>query len=85
MPLREKLPSPNGETLSQLAGVTGVGWTTSILGFLTTVIGYGNSLISRFMADSRSFLYAGVVFFLMTVGLDRIANRLAEENERATG
>jgi len=82
MSIREKVPSPNDEFLNQLAGITGVGWTTSILGFLTTVIGYGNSLVSRFMADSRSFLYAGVVFFLLTLGLDRIANRIAESTEQ---
>lgn len=70
----EAIPRLNRDALDQLAGFTGVGWTTSILGFLSTLMGYGNSLISRFVADSRSLLYVGVVFFLATLGLDRLAN-----------
>lgn len=70
----EAIPRLNRDTLDQLAGFTGVGWTTSILGFLSTLMGYGNSLFSRFVADSRSLLYVGVVFFLATLGLDRLAN-----------
>ncbi|WP_276271272.1 hypothetical protein [Haloarcula litorea] len=70
---------PRADTLDQLAGFTGVGWTTSLLGFLTTLVGYGNSIVSRFIADSQSLLYLGLVFFLATLGLDRLANSLAEE------
>ena len=68
------IPRPDRDVLDQLAGVTGLGWTTSTLGFLGTVMGYGNTLITRFVADSRSLLYVGVVFFLATLGLDRLAN-----------
>ena len=68
------IPRPNRNVLDQLAGFTGLGWTTSTLGFLGTVMGYGNSLITRFVADSRSLLYVGVLFFLATLGLDRLAN-----------
>lgn len=68
------IPRPDRDSLDQLAGFTGVGWTTSTLGFLSTAMGYGNSLISRFVADSKSLLYVGVVFFLATLGLDRLAN-----------
>lgn len=79
MDLTKRIPSLEGETIDQMAGIAGVGWTTSLLAFLTTVIGYSNSVISRFMSDSRIFLYAGVVFFLMTLGLDRVANRLPDD------
>lgn len=80
MDFMERIPSLEGETIDQVAGITGIGWTTSLLVFLTTAIGYSNSLISRFMSDSRVFLYAGVVFFLMTLGLDRVANRLPDDD-----
>lgn len=72
------IPRLDRETLDQLAGFTGVGWTTSALGFLSTVMGYGNSLISRFVAESRSLLYVGVLFFLATLGLDRLASDPAD-------
>ncbi|SFR92960.1 hypothetical protein SAMN05216559_1190 [Halomicrobium zhouii] len=72
------IPRPNRDALDQLAGFTGLGWTTSILGFLSTAMGYGNALVSRFVTDSRSLLYVGVVFFLATLGLDRLANAARE-------
>lgn len=62
----------------QLAGVAGVGWTTSTLGFLGTALGYGNSLVSRLVTDPRSLLYVGVVCFLATLGLDRVAGRRSD-------
>ena len=74
-----RIPRPNKNVLDQLAGFTGVGWTTSTLGFLTTAMGYGNTLISRFVADSKSLLYVGVVFFLATLGLDRLANAARDD------
>lgn len=72
--------SLDGETLHQLAGFTGFGWTMSVLGFLSTVLGYGNSLLSRLVTDPQSLLYVGGVFFLATLGLDRLANRESEES-----
>lgn len=39
----------------------------------------GNTLVARFRADPRSLLYLGTVCFLVTMGLDRVAN--AAENE----
>lgn len=67
------------DRLNQLAGLTGLGWTTSILGFLSTVVGYGNGIVSRLVTEPQSLLYLGGVFFLATLGLDRLVNRQTEE------
>lgn len=81
MSLREKLQPemelspPDTDTLDQLAGVTGVGWTASALGFLSTVVGYGNSIVTRLVAEPQSLLYIGSVFLLATLGLDRLTER----------
>jgi len=68
-----------GSVLDQLAGITGVGWTTSALGFLSTVVGYGNSVVTRLVAEPQSLLYIAAVFFVATLGLDRLTQRLSEE------
>jgi hypothetical protein len=67
------------ETCSRLAGLTGLGWTTSVLGFISTALGYGNGLVGRLVTDPRSFLYLGLFFFLTTLGLDRLANSASDE------
>jgi large-conductance mechanosensitive channel len=72
----------DADSLDQLGGVTGVGWTVSVLGYLTTVIGYGNALVSRLISDPQSFLYVGSVLFVATLGLNRL-QRSATEGERA--
>ena len=66
------------ETLYQLGGVTGLGWTTSVLGYASTVVGLGSGYVTRFVTDPQSFLYAGGVLFLATLGLDTLARRLDE-------
>ncbi|MFC7185914.1 hypothetical protein [Halorubrum yunnanense] len=71
----------DADSLDQLGGVTGLGWTVSLLGYLTTVIGYGNALVSRLIADPQSFLYVGSVLFVATLGLNRL-QRSAAEGER---
>jgi hypothetical protein len=63
--------------LDQLAGLTGLGWTASVLGYLGSVIGFGNSIISRLVADPISLLYLGGVLLVATVGLDRLQNSLS--------
>jgi hypothetical protein len=75
----QRLPWVEKDLLDQLAGLTGFGWTASILGFLSTVLGYGNGIVSRLVTDPQSLLYLGVVFFLVTLGLDRLAKPLQEE------
>lgn len=70
MPVKERLNSEK-DVLTQLTGVTGIGWTTSILGYLGTLIGYGNNLVLR-LGDPRSLLYLGIGFFVATLGLDRL-------------
>lgn len=66
------------DLLDQLAGITGLGWTVSVLGYLGTLIGYGNSVISRLVVDPQSLLYVGGAFFIATLGLDRIRNRVSK-------
>lgn len=67
------------DLLNQLTGLTGIGWTASVLGYLSTVIGYGNGLISRLATEPQSLLYVGGSFFLLTLGLERLQNRTATE------
>jgi hypothetical protein len=66
------------DTLARVAGITGFGWAASLLGFLSTVVGYGNSLVTR-VADPQSLLYLGGVLFVATFGLDRLAERSDED------
>lgn len=75
MSLRERIV-PNEERLDQLAGLTGVGWTTSLLGYLGAAVGYGSSLVPR----PSSLLYLGGALFLATLGLDRLRNRRGGES-----
>jgi len=83
--IRKPSVSLDTDRAEQLAGLAGLGWTTSALGFLGTVLGYGNSVVSRLVAEPSSLLYVGVVCFLAMVGLDRIASRTRRGVERATG
>ena len=76
MSLKGKLPA-NEDTLDQVAGVTGVGWTASLLGYLSTMVGYGNSLVT----NPQSLLYLGGVLFVATLGLDRRRATLARGRE----
>jgi hypothetical protein len=73
----------DADSLDQLGGVTGLGWTVSLLGYLTTVIGYGNALVTRLIADPQSFLYVGSVLFVATLGLNWLQRSAAEEERSA--
>lgn len=66
-------------TLDQLAGITGVGWTVSILGYVSAILGHEIAVISRFVAGPESLLYLGAALFLATVGLDRLRDRCSEQ------
>ncbi|MFW6003285.1 MAG: hypothetical protein ACOCPT_02575 [Halanaeroarchaeum sp.] len=68
------------DLLDQLAGITGLGWTVSLLGYLGTVIGYGNSIVSRLVVDPQTFLYIGGAFFVATFGLDRLRSRITDRD-----
>lgn len=72
MALRQRLTA-NEDTLNQVAGFTGFGWTASVLGYLSTAIGYSNA----FVTNPQSLLYLGVVLFVTTLGLDRLKHRLS--------
>ncbi|MFC4551530.1 MULTISPECIES: hypothetical protein [Halorussus] len=65
--------------LHQLGGVTGLGWTTSMLGYASAVLGVGGGYLARFSTDPQSFLYAGGVLFLATLGLDRLARSASDD------
>lgn len=78
MSLKEK-PRLDKDALNQIAGITGIGWTASVLGYLTTVIGYGNTVVTRIVADPQSLLYLGGALFVATLGLDRLKERLVDE------
>ncbi|MFW6317503.1 MAG: hypothetical protein ACOC06_03435 [Halorubrum sp.] len=67
------------DLLNQLSGLTGMGWTASVLGYLSTVMGYGNGLVSRLVTEPQSLLYVGGSFFLLTLGLDRLQSRTVTE------
>ena len=67
------------DLLNQLTGLTGLGWTASVLGYLSSVIGYGNGVIGRLVAEPQSLLYVGGSLFVITLGLDRLQGRLVAE------
>jgi hypothetical protein len=73
------------DLLNQISGLTGMGWTASVLGYLSTVMGYGNGLVSRLVAEPQSLLYVGGSFFLLTLGLDRLQSRAVGEGSREEG
>lgn len=80
MSLKQKLVS-DGDFRYQLGGTTSLGWTVSLLGYLSTVIGYGNGLITRLVAESQSLSSLGGVLFVPTFGLDRLQNSILNEEE----
>lgn len=67
----------DADRLEQLAGVTGLGWTGSVLSYLVLMIGYGNGYVSRLIVDPQSLLYLGGVLFVTTLGLDRLRDRVS--------
>ncbi|WP_418286173.1 hypothetical protein [Halorubrum sp. DTA46] len=75
----------DNDLLNQLSGLTGLGWTGSVLGYLSTMIGYGNGLISRLATEPKSLLYVGGSFFLLTLGLDRLQSQIVSERAREEG
>lgn len=72
--IKQRLVS-DSNVLDQLAGITGIGWTVSILGYVSAAIGYGTVFISRLVTDPQSLLYLGGVLFMTTLGLDRLRDR----------
>jgi len=76
MSVKQKLKA-NQDVLNQVAGFTGLGWTAALLGYVTTVIGYGNTLIT----NPQSLLYLGGILFVTTLGLDRLKDTYLENSE----
>lgn len=75
----ELTPTSKGELLDQLAGLTGIGWTVSMLGFLSAVVDYGDWDVARLGADPEVLLVVGGLLFATTVGLDRLRRTVDEE------
>jgi hypothetical protein len=69
------------QVLDELAGITGLGWTASVLGALGSLAGYGNSLFSTLAVGPLSLLSLGVACFLATLGLDRLRRAVGEAEE----
>jgi len=76
-----QLPSVRSDRLETLAGLTGLGWTASVLGYLVTLVGYGNSFVTRLVAEPVSLLYLGLVLLVATLGLDRLQDLLSSRDE----
>lgn len=66
------------DVLDQIAGLTGLGWTAALLGYLASAIGSGNSLLTRLVVDPQSLLYVGGVLLVTTFGLDRLRDVLSK-------
>lgn len=76
MSIKQKLASKE-DTLNQVAGITGFGWTASLLGYLSAVVGYSNALIT----NPQSLLYLGGALFVATLGLDRLKEALSNREK----
>lgn len=67
------------DEMDRLAGLTGLGWTSSLLLYLAAVIGTGSGVVTGLVTDPRTLLYVGAVLFVLTVGLDRLATHTGRE------
>ena len=65
--------------LYRMAGVTGLGWTVSLLAYLSTLLGYGNAVVARLVGSPRALLYLGGGLLVATLGLDRLQSRGADD------
>lgn len=72
-----QLLASDADRLDQIAGITGLGWTGSVLSYLVVAVGYGNGLVSRLAVDPQSLLYLGGVLLVTTLGIDRFRDRLS--------
>lgn len=69
------------DVLEQAAGITGFGWTTSLLGYVVAVMGVGNHVVTRLVMEPQSLLYLGGVLFVTTLGLDRIRRTRSNDED----
>lgn len=56
----------NEDLLDTAAGLTGIGWTASLLGYLAAVVGYSIAPLG----NPRSLLYLACILLVTTVTLD---------------
>jgi hypothetical protein len=76
MELKQRL-KPDEDTLSQVAGITGLGWTASLLGYLSIVLGHGSSLVT----NPLSLLYLGGILLVATLGLDQLKSTVSDRSK----
>jgi hypothetical protein len=74
-----EIGASNNDHLYQLAGITGLGWTVSILGYLSTVFANEDTPGTSLVTNPQSLLYLGAFLFVVTLGLDRL--RYTRSNE----
>ncbi|WP_246986508.1 hypothetical protein [Halorientalis marina] len=67
------------DEMDRLAGLTGLGWTGSLLLYLAAVIGTGNGVVTKLVANPRGLLYVGAVLFVLTAGLDHLVTHAGSE------
>ncbi|WP_256296695.1 hypothetical protein [Haloarchaeobius salinus] len=77
--IQDETRSEDTGRLYRIAGVTGLGWTVSLLAYLTTLLGYGNAVVARLVGSPRALLYLGGGLFVATLGLDRLRGDGADD------
>jgi hypothetical protein len=82
-PLGSSEPSATSteDALDQLDGITGLGWTAALIGYLVSLIDLGGSVLTEVVPDTASLLSLGGVLFAPTLGLDRLNRSAAESDE----
>ncbi|AGN02287.1 hypothetical protein L593_11720 [Salinarchaeum sp. Harcht-Bsk1] len=80
MPLKPEILSDE-QFLHELAGITGLGWTASTLGFIGSLIWYGDAPGGSHPLESRVLLYLGICCFVATIGLDALRTVLDDAGE----
>ena len=69
----------SADEMDRLAGLTGLGWTGSLLLYLAAVIGTGNGVVTGLIPAPRALLYVGAVLFTLTAGLDHLVTHAGSE------
>jgi hypothetical protein len=60
------------DALYRLAGLTGIGWITSLLASLGRSVGVGDHYLAGLAVHPHLLLYAGVVLFAVTIAIERL-------------
>lgn len=80
--MRSKLGDLSDDAvLHELAGITGVGWTASSLGFIGSLVWYGNAPGPSQPLGSWVLLAVAIGCFVTTVGLDAFRSVISDADE----